>query len=422
MDGGAGSRSVRSPVLLLAVGCTIIRLAPMIGIIIGAAALVVLYLVVEAAGHSRRLRAIPVRIHVNGTRGKTSVTRLLAASLRAAGVRTVAKVTGDEPLLILPDGEERRIRRLGPARIQEQVWFVRQAARLKADAIVVECMALAGELQQTSEEKMIRSTVGVITNVRPDHFEVMGDSLDAVAQTLAATIPRDAVLVTADRRYFPQFATWAAARGSRAVLATGGEAGSEPAKAESEHAAIVTAVCRELQTVGWAVSPAVVPREGRQGAPAEQPGTRTPALVHRLEQAGRRVFLVNAFSANDPVSTRLLQKGAAESVGLPEPRVALLNNRADRPRRMLTFVEALRTDNSFAAVALCGGLAPLARRRLRAAGCDAWVIKSATPAAMIDEIGRHLGHLDFTLVGMGNAKGAGLACAHFFAEKGVPCP
>ena len=44
--------------------------------------------------HRRRLGRIPTRIHVSGTRGKSSVTRLVAAALREAGVPTAAKTTG----------------------------------------------------------------------------------------------------------------------------------------------------------------------------------------------------------------------------------------------------------------------------------------------------------------------------------------
>ena len=51
----------------------------------------------EVAPHRRHLKAIPVRIHVNGTRGKSSVTRLIAAGLRQAGMIACAKTTGTLP-------------------------------------------------------------------------------------------------------------------------------------------------------------------------------------------------------------------------------------------------------------------------------------------------------------------------------------
>jgi UDP-N-acetylmuramyl tripeptide synthase len=53
-----------------------------------------IYGVVEYRVHLANLRAIPIRVHVNGTRGKSSVARLIAAGLRAGDIRTVAKTTG----------------------------------------------------------------------------------------------------------------------------------------------------------------------------------------------------------------------------------------------------------------------------------------------------------------------------------------
>ena len=43
------------------------------------------YGLAEYARHRRNLRGIPIRVQVNGTRGKSSVTRLIAAGLRAGG-------------------------------------------------------------------------------------------------------------------------------------------------------------------------------------------------------------------------------------------------------------------------------------------------------------------------------------------------
>ena len=60
----------------------------------------------ELAVHRRRLRSIPIRVHVNGTRGKSSVTRLIAAGLRQGGIRTCAKTTGTLARMILPDATE----------------------------------------------------------------------------------------------------------------------------------------------------------------------------------------------------------------------------------------------------------------------------------------------------------------------------
>ena len=50
--------------------------------------------VFESRMHQIALSKIPIRIHINGTRGKSSVTRLIAAGLRSHGIKTFAKTTG----------------------------------------------------------------------------------------------------------------------------------------------------------------------------------------------------------------------------------------------------------------------------------------------------------------------------------------
>ena len=47
--------------------------------------------IIEYYNHYKSLRKLPIRIHVNGTRGKSSVARLIAAGMRAGGLRTYAK-------------------------------------------------------------------------------------------------------------------------------------------------------------------------------------------------------------------------------------------------------------------------------------------------------------------------------------------
>ena len=76
--------------------------------------------VVEYARHQKRIYSIPIRIHINGTRGKSSVTRLVGAGLRAGGISTITKVTGTFPRLIIEDGTETYIHRKSSANIIEQ--------------------------------------------------------------------------------------------------------------------------------------------------------------------------------------------------------------------------------------------------------------------------------------------------------------
>ncbi len=156
--------------------------------------------ILESFWHRRRLHSIPIRIHVNGTRGKSGVTRLIAAGLRAGGLRTCAKTTGTLPRMIFPDGREYPVFRPSRANVIEQLRIVRAAARMEVDALVVECMALQPTLQSLCELKLIQATHGVITNARADHLDVMGPDVEHVARAMAGTVPVGTRLFTAEQR------------------------------------------------------------------------------------------------------------------------------------------------------------------------------------------------------------------------------
>src|SRR5262249_48886631 len=101
----------------------------------------------ESTRHSRQIPKIPIRVHVNGTRGKSSLTRLIAGGLRAGGVPTFAKTTGTTARIIRPDGTEVDVYRVGRPNIIEQTRIFRWAVEAEARALVLECMAVTPDLQ-----------------------------------------------------------------------------------------------------------------------------------------------------------------------------------------------------------------------------------------------------------------------------------
>ena len=145
--------------------------------------------------HLAVLEKFSIRIHVNGSRGKSSVTRLIAAGLRAGGFRTMAKTTGSSPRIIDTDGKDRMIQRLRSPSIGEQVKLMQYFSKQNLDAVVMECMAVQPEYQWISEQKMQKSTIGVITNIRPDHLDEMGPTMDDVTRSLSNTIPFNGKMV-----------------------------------------------------------------------------------------------------------------------------------------------------------------------------------------------------------------------------------
>src|SRR5262245_59906672 len=287
------------------------------------------YGVWEVRRHERYLARIPLRVHVNGTRGKSSVTRLIAAGLRAGGRRTFAKTTGTMARMIRPDGTEVDVYRVGRPNIIEQTRVVRRAVEAGAEILVVECMAVAPELQPFSELRLIQSSIGVITNARADHLDVMGPSVDDVARTLAQTIPQRGHVFTAERERVHILEDFALQRGSLLhVSDTGsvtpaGMAGFSYLE-HAENVALALDVCDHL---------GVCCRVALRGmhAATPDPGVLRSFIVR---SGHSQVEFVNAFAANDPDSTLLIW----ERLGLQEARdgvkrIVLANCRKDRIQR-----------------------------------------------------------------------------------------
>src|SRR5438046_10420570 len=54
-----------------------------------------------------------------------------------------------------------------------------------------------------AESRFVRSTISVITNVRADHLDVLGPSLEDVAWNLSGIVPNNGVVVTEEKKYMP---------------------------------------------------------------------------------------------------------------------------------------------------------------------------------------------------------------------------
>lgn len=372
--------------------------------------ILVFFLVVEQWFYRRHIRSIPIRIHVNGTRGKSAVVRLIASALRKGGAKVLAKTTGTVPTLIYPDGQEEIMIRRGPARIQEQADFIRKASKMGVNAVVVECMALDPALQAFSEDRLIQSTVGVITNVRRDHFETMGKDLDEIAHSLSQTIPKASALITADRRFFRFFQSRASQKQTKVLKAGGRDKPEQLLTLESiseENAEIARTVCSVLPIT--ASEKHVEPES-------------LPSMTYRYEAEGKTIFFVDAFSANDIDSTKLIQQATLSSKGLSRPHIALLNNRSDRPLRMQSFASFLTENPLYDLIVLAGDLRFMAKRLLskRVPESKILSLKNQNPEEALKVIRAGVSSSVFTLFGMGNYKGIGENLSHFFRKRGEP--
>lgn len=293
----------------------------------------------ELRGHLRNLKSIPIRIHVNGTRGKSSVCRLIAAGLRAGGLRTYAKTTGTLPRMIMENGDEFPVYRPAKANIIEQLRIVALAASEKADALVIECMALQPALQVLTELKMVRATIGVITNARPDHLDVMGPQERDVALALLGTTPVRGVLCTAERDHVPLFEMACRDRGTRLeVIGTEEvEAITDEEMARFSYREHKENVALSLRVCELAGVPRPVALRGMQEA-SPDPGAMQ---AYPIDFFGRKILFVNGFAANDPESSERIWQMALDKNPSYTTRIMVLNCRADRPDRSRQLGEAV---------------------------------------------------------------------------------
>jgi poly-gamma-glutamate synthase PgsB/CapB len=375
---------------------------------------------VEAWLHRRSLRRIPIRIHVNGTRGKSSVTRLIAAGLRAGGVTTCAKTTGTLARMILPDGSEYPIYRPSSPNVLEQLRIVDVAAAYRARALVVECMALQPILQWISESKLVRATHGVITNARPDHLEVMGPTEQDVACALAGMVPVRGKMFTAERRHLGVIRRVCADRRTEMVAVSDVEIREvTPADLEGfsyfEHAENVALALRVCDEFG--VDRATALRGMWEATP--DPGVMTTC---RIDFFGREVYFVNGFAANDPESTERIWRLALSQFPQADKRVAIFNCRLDRPDRSQQLGKACAGWPAADHYVLIGSGTYIFARAASRAGIDVrrLVLADHQPVDEIFETVMSLVERSALVMGMGNIGGPGLQVVQYFKNRSVP--
>ena len=299
---------------------------------------------IEYFNHKQVLSSLPLRIHVNGTRGKSSVTRLVAAGLRAGGLKTYAKTTGTAPRVIDPEGKDRIIHRLRSPSIGEQVRLLKYFAQDKPDAVVLECMAVQPQYQWISEQEMIRSHIGVITNVRPDHVDEMGHSLNDIAKSLSNTIPRQGLLISGEESAYDIINNVAEGRGTKVLSVDESEISEETLDQFSymEHPQNVALALEVCEHAG-------VDRDVALNGMVKVSPDLGALIAWKLDFRGSSVSFINGMAANDPVSTLTIWNYTARRFSWNGDSCIFLNTREDRrtrSRQLLSLVmEEIKPDH-----------------------------------------------------------------------------
>ena len=297
---------------------------------------VIIFSAFEYYTHLRYRKKIPLVIHINGTRGKSSVTRLIAAGLREGGKRTIAKTTGSAPRVIMEDGSEIPIQRPRGANIREQVKITRFAAKRSADALVLECMAVMPEYQWITEQMMVKADIGVITNIRLDHLDVMGPGIKNVTYSICNTIPKNSLAYTSERKLYPHMKHFADRKGTKLELSDPEIVPDSDLNdfAYIEHKDNISLALDVCDACGVDRNTAL------EGMKKANPDIGATTFYHIIDK-NRDIYFAHSFAANDPESTEFVIKSVKELHPDIEFCGFVLNTRADRMFRSKQLIKML---------------------------------------------------------------------------------
>ncbi len=298
----------------------------------------------ESLRHRRRIDRLEFRVHVNGIRGKSTVTRIIAGMLREAGYVTIGKATGTEAVVINREGVDEIIHRKAAPTILEQIEVSEQYVDDTVQALVIECMALKPQYQEVSERMIVRSNIGVLTNVREDHQDVMGETLPEIARSLLSTCPYNGVLVTAETNpeITPIIDAVAAKRKTRVIYA------DPEVVSDSDIDRFDYIAFKENVSIAVAIADLIgIPRNIAMDGMVRADPDPGVLRMKELRIRGKRVTWANLFAVNDRESMVVAMEKLTPFMTPETTTVGILNNRTDRERRAIQFAEVAVKDLTF---------------------------------------------------------------------------
>jgi len=285
----------------------------------------------------------------------------------------------------------------------------------KADYIVIECMAVQPDLQYLTEKQMVRSTVGVLTNAREDHLDVMGPTVADVAESLCNTLPKKGLVYTTEYQFLDTIKRRAARLNSEVKYIDPQTVDNEAMRGFSylEHksnVALALAVCDHY---------GIDKQTALQGMYSIQPD---PGVLHKfsIQVNGKSLEFVNAFAANDQDSYKAIWDMLHIHREPGMKLIVLVNSRRDRVQRAEQLGE-------FIARSLEADFFVVSGEYTRALVHKA--IHCGLPAANIKDLGGHSAEQVFNyiagiteknalVVGIGNIVGLGEEIVNHFVSKG----
>ncbi|MCF2638987.1 poly-gamma-glutamate synthase PgsB [uncultured Fusobacterium sp.] len=342
-------------------------------------------------------------IHVNGIRGKSTVSRLIDAGVRAGGYKVFTKITGTSPRIIDTFNVEREINRKGKANIKEQIKTINWAYREGAEVLITECMAVKPEYQYICENKILHADINIITNVREDHLDEMGKSLDEIASSLANTIPTNGAIFTSDEKYFDFFKREAIKKNSKVFI-------NREEKEEYWEIDFPSNVALALEVCKYIGIDEKKALEGMKNYHRD-PGVLKVLLYKNREN---KIYFINAMAANDPNSTEIIIDRLSKKDYWNNKRYLLVNNRGDRVSRWEQYISFVKKiDKKFDKILISGENRELFKKYLLKEKIAKEKIEIVGNASDFDSIEK-----DILILAVGNICGNGKKIVDYFEEMG----
>ncbi len=353
-------------------------------------------LVFEKLWIDRNIKRIPIRIHVNGTRGKSTVVKYISEILRTNNYKTVSKITGVTPTLFDHNNNPHEIKRRGGARITEQFKIMHKAAFLNSDALVLECMSINPELQKV-ESKAFSPQYYVITNIRQDHLEEMGEAEEDWVDAICSAIPQNCTVLTSEKKHLNKIIEYATVKGSKVVSTESVDLDFQLHSSINEENVKLAKLYAEL--TGLSI--------GKFIKEIEMVDQNDDELDFRVK--GFEVKFHNAFAINDVPSAEKLLSNIEASKTVDNNLVIIFNSRADRPYRSLQFAKWISGIKNCTKIIVTGNHALRTRKELLKCGVDKNKISFQKFSNLRQTIGGLKGMINepYTIIGIGNIKQQG---------------
>ncbi len=384
-------------------------------ILILSAVLFFTWLFAERVLLDRRRSKIPLRITVTGTRGKSSVSRLLASVLTEGGYKVLAKTTGSEAKYIFPGGEEVDVPRIGRPSIIEQKRLIKKAAAFNADCLIAEIMSIYPENHYVESRRILKPEMVLITNTYPDHTDAIGKTEEDISEVYSLDISGNAKVFIPEAVNNSLFSNTAEKMNSSIVEVARGV--SEPVLdlPQKEKAAEFT---DNIDLVYAAASHLKIPDEKIKAGinNVKYDIGRFSIKKYLIEKSGNTVILVNAFAANEPESTyRILSKVESILPSYSRNFIGLLTLRSDRADRTAVWVDFFRENSwsNFEKMYVTGAFENVVKRNVR--GVE--VLKHRSPEKIMDAILENAENGDI-IFGFGNMKGTGKELVEYWNKIG----